>query len=117
MSPVALGISGYLVKLRMAMPNTGPLLRVITLLLQRICTEAGARNLSAAPATASPPPSWGRDRVGGHAKSRMSGFPPPLTAPHKGEGNPVAPVANFALQPLASGCVQASRVDAAQDLE
>src|SRR5262245_11619781 len=31
---------------------------------------------------------WGRDRVGGIAEPPMSGFPPPLTPPHKGEGNP-----------------------------
>ncbi len=39
--------------------------------------------------TASPPPLWGRDRVGGNPEPRMSGFPPPLTPPHKGEGNHV----------------------------
>src|SRR5581483_9811185 len=36
----------------------------------------------------SPPPSWGRDREGGMAEHKPSGFPPPLTPPHKGEGNP-----------------------------
>jgi FAD/FMN-containing dehydrogenase/Fe-S oxidoreductase len=38
-------------------------------------------------ATPSPPPLWGRDRVGGIAE--RSGLPPPLAPPHKGEGNPV----------------------------
>ncbi len=38
---------------------------------------------------ASPPPLWGRDRVGGIAEHRGWGFPPPLAPPHKGEGNPV----------------------------
>ena len=33
-----------------------------------------------------PPPSWGRVREGGNHDG--SGFPPPLTPPHKGEGNP-----------------------------
>jgi Fe-S oxidoreductase len=37
----------------------------------------------------SPPPLWGRDRVGGNPKHPRSGVPPPLTPPHKGEGNPV----------------------------
>ena len=37
----------------------------------------------------SPPPSWGRDREGGMAEHLPSGFPPPLTPPHKGEGNTV----------------------------
>jgi 16S rRNA (guanine527-N7)-methyltransferase len=41
-------------------------------------------------ATASPPPVWGRDRVGGIAEHRRPGVPPPLTPPHKGEGDPVA---------------------------
>src|SRR5439155_27001030 len=40
------------------------------------------------PAPASPPPSWGRDRVGGIAEHLRSWLPPPLTPPHKGEGNP-----------------------------
>jgi len=34
-----------------------------------------------------PPPSWGRDREGGIAEHPTSGFPPPLTPPHKGEGD------------------------------
>jgi acyl-CoA dehydrogenase len=42
-----------------------------------------------AQATAFPPPLWGRDRVGGIAEPQRSGLPPPLTPPHKGEGNPV----------------------------
>jgi len=29
-------------------------------------------------AAASPPPLWGRDRVGGNHRPRISGFPPPL---------------------------------------
>jgi FAD/FMN-containing dehydrogenase/Fe-S oxidoreductase len=41
-------------------------------------------------APSSPPPSWGRDREGGIAEHLPSGFPPPLTPPHKGEGNPIA---------------------------
>src|SRR6185295_6419442 len=40
-------------------------------------------------AAAAPPPLWGRDRVGGNPKPRISGFPPPLAPPHKGEGNPL----------------------------
>jgi acyl-CoA dehydrogenase len=36
-------------------------------------------------ANSSPPPLWGRDREGG--KHDAPGFPPPLTPPHKGEGN------------------------------
>ena len=40
-------------------------------------------------AASSPPPLWGRDRVGGIAEHRGWGFPPPLAPPHKGEGNPV----------------------------
>ena len=36
---------------------------------------------------ASPPPLWGRDREGGMAEQLPLGFPPPLTPPHKGEGN------------------------------
>src|SRR5436190_21904777 len=39
-------------------------------------------------AKSSPPPLWGRDREGGIAGHLLSGFPPPLTPPHKGEGNP-----------------------------
>ncbi len=37
--------------------------------------------------SASPPPSWGRDREGGNHQHQPSGFPPPLSPPHKGEGN------------------------------
>jgi acyl-CoA dehydrogenase len=40
-------------------------------------------------AAGSPPPLWGRDRVGGIPEQRSEGLPPPLTPPHKGEGNPV----------------------------
>src|SRR6185503_6546829 len=40
------------------------------------------------PPSSAPPPSRGRDRVGGIAEHLPSGFPPPLTPPHKGEGNP-----------------------------
>jgi len=35
-----------------------------------------------------PPPAWGRDREGGMAEHLPSRFPPPLTPPHQGEGNP-----------------------------
>jgi 5-oxoprolinase (ATP-hydrolysing) len=35
-----------------------------------------------------PPPSWGRAGEGGIAEHLTSGVPPPLTPPHKGEGNP-----------------------------
>jgi acyl-CoA dehydrogenase len=50
---------------------------------------ANASLMGHAGATASPPPLWGRDRVGGIAEHPKSGFPPPLTPPHKGEGDPV----------------------------
>src|SRR5262250_1778973 len=33
---------------------------------------------------ASPPPFWGRDRVGGIPEHPRSGVPPPLAAPYKG---------------------------------
>jgi acyl-CoA dehydrogenase len=46
-------------------------------------------DLGDAQATASPPPLWGRDRVGGNPKPQRAGVSPPLTPPHKGEGNPV----------------------------
>jgi NADH-quinone oxidoreductase subunit M len=47
--------------------------------------------IRAASAQASPPPSWGRVREGGMAERQLpSGIPPPLTPPHKGEGNPRA---------------------------
>src|SRR5262249_2441113 len=68
-------------------------------------SEATQRNwpsrLSNARVTASPPPLWGRDRVGGIANTRGRWFPPPLAPPHvmsktclrhDGEGNPVAAV-------------------------
>jgi uncharacterized protein (DUF934 family) len=35
-----------------------------------------------------PPPSWGRAGEGGMAEPQTSTLPPPLTPPHKGEGNP-----------------------------
>ena len=35
---------------------------------------------------------WGRDREGGNHQPQLPGVPPPLTPPHKGEGNPVAPL-------------------------
>lgn len=38
-------------------------------------------------ATPFPPPSWGRVREGGIADHLPSGFPPPPTPPHQGEGN------------------------------
>ena len=41
---------------------------------------------SAALASASPPPLWGRAREGGTPERQPSGFPPPLTPPHEGEG-------------------------------
>ena len=44
---------------------------------------------AAAIATASPPPLWGRFREGGTPEHQLSGFPPPLAPPHKGEGNPL----------------------------
>ena len=34
-----------------------------------------------------PSPSWGRAREGGMAEHQALWFPPPLTPPHKGEGN------------------------------
>ena len=37
-----------------------------------------------------PPPLWGRVREGGIAERLRWGFPPPLTPPHKGGGNPHA---------------------------
>jgi alkylation response protein AidB-like acyl-CoA dehydrogenase len=51
--------------------------------------NAPAFAIGEAAAAGSPPPSWGRDRVGGIAGHQGLGFPPPLTPPHKGEGNPV----------------------------
>ena len=49
---------------------------------------AAAGSAADAIAGSSPPPLWGRDREGGTHDG--SGIPPPLTPPHKGEGNPVA---------------------------
>jgi FAD/FMN-containing dehydrogenase/Fe-S oxidoreductase len=43
-------------------------------------------NLPPSPSS-SPPPSWGRDREGGNPQHLPSGFPPPLSPPHKGEGD------------------------------
>ena len=64
-------------------------------------TEARFGEVGHNMATGSPPPLWGRDRVGGTPEPRMAGFPPPLAPPHKGEGNPVGAVgeaeANIAL--------------------
>ncbi len=40
-------------------------------------------------AAGSPPPLWGRDRVGGIAEHSTSGVPPPLAPPYKGEGDSV----------------------------
>src|SRR5262245_21352978 len=48
--------------------------------------------LSKARATAFPP-LVGRGQGGGIAEPPLSGFPPPLTPPHEGEGNPVAAAA------------------------
>jgi len=59
--------------------------------------------LSEERAAASPPPLWGRDRVGGIAEHQRSGVPPPLTPPHKGEGNPVAAAARESFHPLRVG--------------
>ena len=42
-------------------------------------------------AAPSPPPLWGRDRVGGNPEPQMSGIPPPSAPPHKGEGSPRVP--------------------------
>jgi pyruvate/2-oxoacid:ferredoxin oxidoreductase alpha subunit/Pyruvate/2-oxoacid:ferredoxin oxidoreductase gamma subunit len=61
--------------------------------------EADRRNLSGVLAAASPPPLWGRDRVGGIPERQAPGLPPPLTPAHKGEGNPVATVAGESLHP------------------
>jgi 16S rRNA G527 N7-methylase RsmG len=53
--------------------------------------HAAPSKLGEAPATTSPPPLGGRYRVGGIPEPQRSGFPPPLTPPHKGEGNPLVP--------------------------
>jgi carbon-monoxide dehydrogenase medium subunit len=43
-----------------------------------------------------PSPLVGEGQGGGDARTSMSWFPPPLTPPHKGEGNPVAALSNEA---------------------
>ncbi len=53
--------------------------------------QSRSRKFGTARPAGSPPPLWGRDRVGGNPKWHRAGFPPPLTPPHKGEGNPVEP--------------------------
>src|SRR5262245_23951220 len=52
--------------------------------------SALASESSEARAAESPPPLLGRDRVGGNPQARRQWFPPPRTAPRKGEGNPAA---------------------------
>ena len=53
--------------------------------------ETGLRNLSEEQATASPPPLWGRDRVGGNPKLQRSGVPPtPNPSPRHVEDMPSA---------------------------
>ncbi|HWE18048.1 MAG TPA: hypothetical protein VG758_12840 [Hyphomicrobiaceae bacterium] len=64
-------------------PWTGPYRLIMR--LQAMLTS----KVSKVGAIAPPPPLWGRDRVGGIAELQTSAFPPPLTPPHKGEGNPV----------------------------
>ncbi len=59
-------------------------------LVVAIILAGASSRLSEQRAAASPPPLWGRDRVGGNPQHKMSGLPPLLTPPHKGEGNPVA---------------------------
>jgi NADH-quinone oxidoreductase subunit M len=57
--------------------------------------------IRAASAKASLPPLWGRDwdREGGMTgRQLLSGAPPPLTPPHKGEGNQRSPVAAGQMQ-------------------
>jgi copper/silver efflux system protein len=51
---------------------------------------AAASDSDDAQAATSPPPLWERDGVGGNPRPRISGFPPPLAPPHKGEGDPGA---------------------------
>src|SRR5688572_22702610 len=62
----------------------------------RIAKRAVASPRARPRGAAFPPPScrrrvfdttWGRDREGGIAEHCWSGFPPPLTPPHKGEGD------------------------------
>jgi hypothetical protein len=59
------------------------------------------RALGEGSAAGSPPPLWGRDRVGGNPQARGSWFPPPL-APRKGEGDPVADASQLALHSAGS---------------
>ena len=54
------------------------------------------------PPSSSPPPSRGRDRVGGIAEHLPSGFPPPLTPPRKGEGNRRKGDGNLHVSPTSS---------------
>ena len=49
-----------------------------------------------------PSPLVGEGQGGGNPRQRMSGLPPPLTPPHKGEGNPALPVGRDRFQPSAS---------------
>ena len=87
-----------------ANPWTGPYR--LAMRLSRIC----ASKLSKAGAKASPPPLRGRDRVGGLAEHQRSGFPPPLTPPRKGEGNPIG--ASGEANPVAAaeaGCQPSGR--------
>jgi len=51
--------------------------------------EVGHNLAAASPPAqlASPPPSWGRDRMGGMGERSLLGFPPPLAPPRKGEGD------------------------------
>jgi NADH-quinone oxidoreductase subunit M len=65
-----------------------PLLDVTAVSVKKLVSGyETAIKAASVPAPASPPPSWGRDRVGGIAGHLPSGFPPPLTPPHKGEGD------------------------------
>jgi uncharacterized protein (DUF934 family) len=50
-------------------------------------------------ASRSPPPLWGRDRVEGKPDLRSEGVPPPLSPPHKGEGDRLARAASGEPQP------------------
>jgi len=56
-------------------------------LVAAIVMAGTSSKLSERRAAGSPPPLWGRDRVGGNPKPQQSGVPPPLAPPHKGEGN------------------------------
>jgi 16S rRNA G527 N7-methylase RsmG len=61
-------------------------------LVAAIMMAGQGSKLGEARAATSPPPLWGRDRAEGIGEHQKSGFPPPLTPPHKGEENPVVPV-------------------------